>query len=296
VTAVAVPPPMGRGDERMTSEREETKYLVSAERLDALAAELTRRLPSHRFTGEGANGLPGPHHFVTTIYFDTPSRRLFRTAVDDFEHNVKIRAKEYYDLHPSLAELATDHLQIVRYQRWLWFELKRRDGTHTSKRRFRLRKHEVPAFFKYGRRTPDSIVPPPPVPPPLGDEPLAAGFDEELEEIVAYCQSLDEPLAAACLVNYRRLSWQSEDAHLRVTVDLGLTFYAPPTDLWTREHALVRSTLGPPRGGERRAVLEIKRHDALPNWLDAALGSAGIQPMPFSKFESASREVAGVHG
>jgi hypothetical protein len=291
VTAIAVPPSIGRGDERMTAEREETKYLVPPDKLDALTGEFTRRLPSHRFTGEGANGLPGPHHFVTTIYFDTPSRLLFRTAVNDFEHNVKIRAKEYYDLHPSLAELATDPTQIVRYQRWLWFELKRREGSHTSKRRFRLRKHDVPAFFATGKRTPDSILP-----PSLGDEPLAAGFDPELQEIVDYCQSLSEPLAAACLVNYRRLSWQSADAHLRVTVDLGLTFYAPPADLWTREHALVRNTLGLAKGGESKAVLEIKRHDALPTWLDAALDRAAVLPMPFSKFETASRQVAGGHG
>jgi hypothetical protein len=291
VTAMAVPPSIGRGDERMTAEREEIKYLVAPEKLDALTAEFTRHLASHRFTGEGANGLPGPHHYVTTIYFDTPSRLLFRTAMKDFEHNVKIRAKEYYDLHPSLAELATDPTQIVRYQRWLWFELKRREGSHTSKRRFRLRKHEVPAFFAQGKRTPDSILP-----PQLGQEPLPAGFDDELNEIVDYCQSLEEPLAAACLVNYRRLSWQSANAHLRVTVDLGLTFYAPPADLWTREHALVRNTLGPVKGGQSKAILEIKRHEPLPSWLDAALDHAGVQPMPVSKFESASREVAGGHG
>jgi hypothetical protein len=81
-----------------------------------------------------------------------------------------------------------------------------------------------------------------------------------------------------------------------VTVDLGLTFYAPPQDLWTREHALVRSTLGPARGGQNKAVLEIKRHAALPNWLDIALERAGVQSMPFSKFESASRVVSGEHG
>ena len=283
--------PNERGDERMTAEREETKYLVSPEKLDSLAQELTRRLPPHRFTGEGANGLPDPHHYVTTIYFDTPSRYLFRTAVNDFDHNVKIRAKEYYDIHPSLAELATDPTQIVRYQRWLWFELKRRDGSHTSKRRFRLRKHEVPEFFAQGKRTPDSIVP-----PKLGPEPLAAGLDEGLQEIVDYCQGLDEPLEASCLVNYRRLSWQSAASDLRVTVDLGLTFYAAPSDLFTREQALVRSTLGPARGGERKAVLEIKRHAALPSWLDVALERAEIEPLPFSKFESASRVVLGEHG
>ena len=58
----------------------------------------------------------------------------------------------------------------------------------------------------------------------------------------------------------------------------------------------MRSTLGSPRGGQSKAVLEIKRHDTLPGWLDAALDRAGVQPMPFSKFESASREVSGAHG
>ena len=92
-------------DARMTAEREETKYLVAPAHWERLATELSLRLPGHRFTGAGANRLPDAHHYVTTIYFDTPSRFLFRTAVKDFEHNVKIRAKEYYDLHPSLAEL-----------------------------------------------------------------------------------------------------------------------------------------------------------------------------------------------
>jgi SPX domain protein involved in polyphosphate accumulation len=290
VTSIVAPPALQLGDERMTAEREETKYLVPAARLDELRAELTRQLPSHRFTGEGANGLPGPHHYVTTIYFDTPSCRLYRTALRDFEHNVKIRAKEYYDLHPSLAEVATDPAQIVRYQKWLWFELKRREGTHTSKRRFRLRKHEVPLFFNEGRRAPESLVPPAP-----GSEPPPSGVEESLQEIVDYCQSLREPLEASCLVNYRRLSWQSHDGHLRVTIDLGLSFYAPPPDLWTRERALVRSTLGAARGSESSAILEVKRHDHLPAWLEAALSRLGVQPARFSKFEAACRYVVG-HG
>ena len=289
MTATAVPPSIRRGDERMTAEREETKYLISPDTLDALSGELTRRLPSHRFTGEGANGLPGPHHYVTTIYFDTPSRLLFHTAISDFEHNAKIRAKEYYDLHPSLTELATDPSQIVRYQPWLWFELKRRDGTRTSKRRFRLRKHEVPAFFSHAPNTSESLEPAAPA-----TQPSAAPPGESLQEIVAFCRSLGEPLQAACLVNYRRLSWQSSDAHLRVTVDLGLSFFAPPADLWTRERALVRSTLGQVRGSERNAVLEIKRHDDVPRWLLAALERAGVQAVPFSKFGAASREVGGL--
>ena len=138
-------------DARMTAEREETKYLVAPAHWERLATELSRRLPGHRFTGAGANRLPDAHHYVTTIYFDTPSRALVRAAATTVDRNLKIRAKEYYDLHPSLAEVATDPAQIVRYQPWLWFEIKRRDGSRTRKQRFRLPKGDVGSFFAEGR-------------------------------------------------------------------------------------------------------------------------------------------------
>jgi hypothetical protein len=272
--------------EAITTEREETKYLLLADRFDTVATELSRRLPSHRFTGEGANALPGPHHFVTTIYFDTPTRSHFRAASANFESNVKIRAKEYYDLHPSLAELATDPAQIVRYQPWLWFELKRRDGTRTWKHRFRLPKQDVPAFFGEGQVTPDAIA-------LTKAAPNAPGSDENLREVVDYCRSLDEPLSATCLVNYRRLSWQAPDGELRVTMDLGLAFYAVPSDLWTRRQALVRSTLGRAVASEANVVLEIKRRAAMPAWLDESLERARVRAIPFSKFVAASRSVGG---
>ena len=92
----------------MTAERDEIKFVVAYDGVEGLVEELSGGLPSHRFTGENANLLPDPHHFVTTIYFDTPSRMHFRVASASIHRNVKLRAKEYYDLHPSLAELATD--------------------------------------------------------------------------------------------------------------------------------------------------------------------------------------------
>ena len=69
-------------------------------------------------------------------------------------------------------------------------------------------------------------------------------------------------LSAVCLVNYRRLSWQSDDGELRVTFDRGLASYRPPTDLWARRQALVRSALGVPAAQEASGVLEIKRRGA----------------------------------
>ena len=50
----------------------------------------------------------------------TSTRRRTRTFAPPARtpaRNVKVRAKEYYDLHPSLAELATSPSEIVRYSR-----------------------------------------------------------------------------------------------------------------------------------------------------------------------------------
>lgn len=272
-------------DERITAERRELKYLLPGDRLEGLVAELSSELPSHRFVGEGANRLPDPNHYVTTIYFDTPSRRNYRAAVGNVRTNVKFRAKEYYDLHPSLAELATDPDHIVRYQPWLWFELKAKDGNTTTKQRVRVPKRAVPSLFASGQVVAESLHAP------------EVGLDRAewkgLDAIVGYCKGLEEPLEASCLVNYRRLSFQSADGTLRVTVDLGLSFYAAPADLWTRTRALVRDGLGPVRGELPQAVVEVKSRAATPGWLDRALARAGVGAVPFSKFVAASGAVHG---
>jgi hypothetical protein len=265
------------GDEAITADREETKYLISHERVEHLAAAFARRLSAHRYVGKGANGLPDPHHFVTTAYFDTPTRAHFRIASAHPESNVKLRAKEYYDLHPSLAELATDPAEIVRYQPWLWIELKRRNGCRTEKRRVRLRKEHVPAFLggdyalaelDYGRR---------------------ARGDWEL--VVSYCEGLAEPLSPSCVVNYRRLCWQDERAALRITLDVDLAIYAVPSDLWTRQIPLVRSTLGVAVEREEAVLVEVKRRGALPDWIGDTLERAGARSTRFSKFLRASQAV-----
>jgi hypothetical protein len=269
-------------DARMTAEREETKYLVPPRQWERLAAELALRLPAHRFTGAGANRLPDAHHYVTTIYFDTASHTLFRAAAATVDRNVKVRAKEYYDLHPSLAEVATDPAQIVRYQPWLWFEIKRRDGSRTRKQRFRLPKADVAQFFAEGRITPDAMI----LAAAEGDSPYAA---------LETCRALGEPLSSVCVVNYRRLSWQSDQAELRVTLDRGLASFSPPADLWARRQALVRSALGTAVGAEPNGVLEIKRRGEVPAWLGDVLAAVDATPVPFSKFVSAFRAVQG-HG
>jgi hypothetical protein len=112
--------------------------------------------------------------------------------------------------------------------------------------------------------------------------------------VVRICTAFAEPLSAVCLVNYRRLSWQSEEGNLRVTFDRGLASYAPPADLWARRQALVRSALGAPAAQEASGVLEVKRRGAVPAWLADCLEQIGAAPVPFSKFVTAARAV-GAH-
>ena len=90
-----------------------------------------------------------------------------------------------------------------------------------------------------------------------------------LEAIAALCASCGEPLAADCLVNYRRFAWQDETGTLRVTLDQELAFFRPPADLWTRDWALVRATLGTAVAKEKRMVLEVKTRAEPPAWLPA---------------------------
>jgi hypothetical protein len=265
----------------MTADREERKYLLSADALLPLVAELSERLLPHRFSGEGANRLPDAHHFVTTVYFDTPSRWHYFGSIRNRESNVKVRAKEYYDIHPSLAELATDPAEIVRPQPWVWFELKRRDGLRTTKRRFRLLKEDVSEFFSEacrGRRL---------------DRGCTGTRSEPLEDVVEHCRALGEPLSADCVANYRRASWQDARGALRVTVDVGLSFYMPPVDLWTSARALSRERLGAPRAHCAGAIVEVKQRESEPAWLREALTRSGAQPVALSKFTMASEAVHG---
>ncbi len=272
-------------DARITAERRELKFLVPPAEVARLSAALGKKLPHHRFTGEGANRLPAPRHFVTTIYFDTLARHQYQAAQRDEQHNLKMRAKEYYDLHPSLAELATDPRQIVKFQPVLWLELKFKDGTTTGKRRIGIPKKDVPSFFAHGAITSEMVE--------LQRPQYGLEGESVLREIAEYCGRYGEPFQADCLVNYRRLPWQDEEGNLRVTLDVGLEFYAPPTDLWHRNFALVRETLGPARGRNEKGVLEVKARGALPDWLEALLTQVHAERAHFSKFESAAQAVHG---
>jgi hypothetical protein len=285
VTPAGAPPP-APADERMTADRQERKFVVGEAATAALVMALSRRLAPHRFRGEGASPIPAAQQFATTVYFDTPSRAHHRALrAGEAAGEVKLRAREYYDLHPGLVELATDPQQIVRYQPWLWFELKLREGARTRKHRFRLNKREVPVVLDGGYLSPEDLA--------RAGGVAAVDVHHPVAHIVRHCRDLGEPLLADCLVNYRRLPWQDATGALRVTVDLDLAVFAPPPDLWTRRRALVRDTLGPPRLVQPDAVVEVKTLGPPPPWISELLATAGARPAPSGKFALASEAVRG---
>lgn len=254
-------PTTALADAAITADRDEIKFLIPHELRGVLVRALDLHLPQHRFRGEGQNVLPSPQHFVSTVYFDTPSRLHFKAALESGDDHVKVRVKEYYDLHPSLAELATDLDEVLHRPPWVWLELKRRRGTRTSKHRVRVERRLLPRWLAGAECVCD------------GDAGVVQG----------YVRELPEPLVAAGIVNYRRASWQNESGSLRVTLDSELAFFAPPPNLWEKP-SLVRSSLGVPRRREPNLLLEIKQREPLPSWLEAALGDAQARPVKYSKF------------
>jgi len=262
-----------RADAAMTAAREEIKYMIPTRRLEDFTAALDASLASHRFLGEGCNRLPAPRHFVTTIYFDTPEHSYYQEACARPMSNLKVRAKDYYDVHPQLAEVATSREQMVRCGPYLWLEIKQRDGSRTLKKRARLTRAEAREFLTREEARPSLLE-----------------ADPELGEFWGHATRTLQP---SCLVNYRRRSWQDELGTLRVTMDVELAYYAPPS-VWPEAGIqLTRDALGEPAGRDGFALVEVKLRGGLPGWLVEALERGGALPISFSKFVRASQVVHG---
>jgi hypothetical protein len=268
----------------LTSDRSERKYVLAQDAAPSLLRQLGQKLAPHRYTGAGANVLPRARHYTTTVYFDTARRDLYRLALAGGRH-VKVRAREYYDLHPDLTELATDASELVRYRPVLWVELKTRDGERSQKHRIALPKPEVRAFFEQ-LAAGESVR-------AVQDAASASELETVLEELRSLRREVGAPLLVSCLVHYRRHAFEDGREQLRITLDRELAAFAPPADLLTAPHALIRERFGHSAYEESLCVLEVKSRGAPPPWLDALLSAHGASASSYSKFEMASRAVAG---
>jgi VTC domain len=281
-SASAQPAQVRSNDELMTADRSEQKYLIEPAKVQQLMRAITERVPRH--FPPGAVRLPGAQQFSTTVYFDTPSRHLFHQASTN-DASVKLRSREYYTLDPSMVRVARRPEQMVRFDPVMWFELKHKDGHQVKKHRFGIPKAEVPQFLSGGQITQEMVA----LQAPLhGDKARPA-----LLEMAELCQYYGESFNVDCIVNYRRVAWQDDGEAVRLTLDRQVAFMTEPPDLWTRKSALIRETLGVPKGVLEHAILEVKTRGAMPTWLSTAIANAGTTLGDFSKFVAASRAVHG---
>ncbi|HYP91031.1 MAG TPA: polyphosphate polymerase domain-containing protein [Polyangiaceae bacterium] len=267
-------------DAAITADRNELTYLVPLRQWQALVQHFDEHLPAQRYLGEGDSTLPAPQYLVSTVYFDTPTRRLFRDASSQAHDNVKLRAREYYDVLPSWAERAARvEEEVGPAAGQIWLELKRRAGARTQKHRVRIGKTVLQRWL-HERSAPSRSD--------------YVGRDADAQVLEAYFEASAESFEPTCVVNYQRCSWQSPDGGLRLTLDSNLAFYAPPADLFGKS-SLRREELGAACAREDGALLEVKqRAQALPTWLAARLTTLGLFPSDYSKFVKAAGVVGSV--
>jgi hypothetical protein len=266
----------------ITQNRRELKFKLDGTHAAAFAAGVAARIPKHRFVGRDANSLPRARHYVTTVYFDTVARDLYRAVCED-PSSLKIRAREYYDQHPELIELVTDARDIVRSGRVLWIEVKgRRDG-RTYKRRVGIPKADIEPFFERGVVS-DAM---------RELQRSSAPALDLIAELSALRERFNEPLRASCVVNYRRTAFEDPAGTLRITFDQQVACFAPLRALWTSTKPLVREALGRPLYQEPCYVVEVKARGELPAWVVELVQRMSLEEQVFSKFALASETVHG---
>lgn len=274
-------------DALIYAERAEHKYFLSPAHARVFVDRATEQLGQHRFRGANANTLPRPVHYVTTLYFDTQSREIAQ-ACEHGDVNVKVRAREYYDEHPDLTELATSRADVVRHDPHVWLEVKTRTGATTRKVRFALPTREVSAFLSEGVISEATLA--------RQRATWGESADEVFRELGELCTQTAEPLQPDCLAHYRRRAWQDPAAALRITLDTRLRFYRPPPDMFSELQSLRDAVAGPPVAQLSSYLVEIKLRSEEPQWLRRLMVEARLEPgrlgdRPFSKFLAASRAV-----
>ena len=274
-------------DQAIFADRAENKFFLPAQSARAFVDGLRGHVQTHRFRGEGASRIPRPVHFITTLYFDTKAGHIAQ-ACRDGSANVKLRAREYYDEHPDLTEIATSRQQLKRHNREVWLELKAKTDGRTRKLRFPLPADEVAGFLTGGVITQEAAT----------MQRAAGSKDGEalLREVWKLCRRVGEPLRPDTLVHYRRHAWQDPEGQLRITLDTRLSFHAAGQDFFRDFTSLGDKVGATPAGSLDEFLIEIKLRGPIPHWLGALGQRVGLPPAvlgerQFSKFLAASDAV-----
>lgn len=166
----------------------ELKYLLSPDETDRVVARLR------------ASGFPATDGLIRTTYLDRPDGRLSRQAGEP--RNVKLRIREY---GPA--------------PRWLWVDVKERDGQVSSKCRFRLDPRLLDRFLD-------------------GDE------VDDSQAFRRARQVAGGPLVPVGSVTYRRLAVEGGDPLARVTIDREIVYVVGETPVLEERASILELKYG----------------------------------------------------
>lgn len=237
--------------------RIELKYLLPPAKTRNLRSAMAAD-PGHEFRRIGG--------WVTTVYFDLPDRRLARAAMERPEENLKLRLREYFDDEGAPCS------------RFVWMEIKERQGSSSRKNRFRLHKRLVAPFLR-GEGDLASIL----TCQQAGADP--SGVCETVQRIHDLA---GDPWTAFGAVRYRRCSLEGGSPAGRLTLDDRISYHLGPIGLYDTHSALDRRALGPATAEEPAGILEVKHaEESVPGWCRRLVD--GREPAEYSKFLMLSR-------
>ncbi len=225
--------------------RTETKFLVAEATARAISERLAVLCERDEHTPAGARD-----YASHSLYFDSPTRSLYRAKVLELQRQLKLRVR-YYDDGP------------------VWLEVKRKDGELITKSGCPLDRARWPRVLQdyFTEKIPGLLAP--------------NGFLDMIQQLGG------EPV---CRVHYRREAWVSlVDDDLRITFDRDLRAEPAWGDLSLSMDPSSAALMDNPwdthsAWGGSPVIMEIKTSKPVPAWMAALVDAFRLTPQGISKF------------
>lgn len=217
--------------------RSEYKYLLNRSTADILREKISSYLEPDEYG-------KGEPYIISSIYFDTKDRKLYRQTFDRVPIRYKLRLRVYGEHNDNDSPS--------------FFEIKSKRHGLSSKRRLKLPLETNESLFE--NSTLPTLLPP--------DERLAKDILKLIQE---------DELLKASVVSYERLAFcQNDESRLRVTFDSKLRIRT--TDLDLKNGAYGNPIM------QDECVLEIKSCKPIPKWLKKTVLEYGLVNTSYSKY------------
>lgn len=258
-----------------TLARFEYVYALPLSQVEAFADGISERLeldPHYDIEEEQRS-----KRYVTTLYFDTDTHEIAESCANGGE-GTKLRAREYY---------APAGDSGVYREADLWLEIKRREGSRTTKQRCNIPARELAKMLDGDGLRPEAVA--------AQRSRWGEAGERVILEILALFERASGRLRPDCIAHYRRRAWEDPNTGTRVTLDTELACYSPPAHLFEDFGASLIEAISRSRPLLELgyAIVEVKLHGPMPTWLEQLLPAEATERPAFSKFLLASRTVSG---